>query len=75
LGGGVAVGTEFVDDRIYGEEILTKLVPMKIMSEIPTIRTTQEQKQQMVSLATLLVATVLIVVSIAIGSAYTFFRG
>src|SRR5262249_4263702 len=75
LGGGIAAGTEFLDDRIYSEEVLTKLVPVKIMSEIPTIMTTEEDRQRKRSVGALWVTAALIFVSIAAGSAFTLLHG
>jgi len=75
LGGAMAAGAEFLDDRIYSEEVLTELVAVKIISEIPTIMTIEEAKQQKGSVAALWVTAALIFLSIAIGSAVTFLHG
>src|SRR5262249_38101213 len=63
LGGGIAAGTEFLDDRIYSEEVLTKLVPVKIICEIPRITTMEEDKRQRRSIGLLWVTAALIFVS------------
>src|SRR5207248_8393314 len=39
LGAGLAFGSEFLDDRVYNEEELKKLLPVGIISEIPNIAT------------------------------------
>src|SRR6185437_10562943 len=42
LGAGLAFGSEFLDDRVYDEEELKKLLPVDVISEIPTIATVEE---------------------------------
>ena len=75
LGGGFAFGSEFLDDRVYNEEELKKLLPVGIISEIPPITTPEEDRQVRANLKMLLATAAVMLVSIAIGSAISFFKG
>jgi polysaccharide chain length determinant protein (PEP-CTERM system associated) len=75
LGAGLALGTEFLDDRVYDEEQLKTLLPVGILSEIPSILTAQEERQQRIYLRLSLATAVLIFVAIGLGSALSFFKG
>ena len=46
LGCGVSAGTEMIDDRLYSEKDLKKLVPLDIIAEIPAIVGIQDKKRQ-----------------------------
>jgi protein tyrosine kinase modulator len=46
LGGGVSTAIEITDDRIYRVKELADLVSAKVIAEIPPLRTTKEQIQQ-----------------------------
>src|SRR5262249_33265924 len=72
LGAGLAWGSEFLDDRVYDEEQLKKLLPVGILSEIPSITNAQEERQQRVNLRVLLAAAAVMLVAIALGSALSF---
>jgi succinoglycan biosynthesis transport protein ExoP len=75
LGAGLALGSEFLDDRVYDEEQLKELLPVGILTEIPSITTPQEERHGKTSLRLLLATTAAIFVVIAVGSALTFFKG
>jgi polysaccharide biosynthesis transport protein len=75
LGAGLAFGCEFLDDRIYDEELLKKLLPVGIISEIPNIVTMDEDRRQRVNFRMLLATAAIMFVTIAIGSAVSFFKG
>jgi hypothetical protein len=75
LGGAFAGGFEFLDDRLYSEEELTKLIPVDVIAEIPLISTVEEDRNRRLQLGLLWATAAVIVVSIAIGSAYSFLRG
>jgi uncharacterized protein involved in exopolysaccharide biosynthesis len=75
LGGAFAVGSEYVDDRLYSDEELKKLVPVNVIVEIPIISTMEEDQKSRIQLRILLATTAFILVSIAIGSAFSFLRG
>ena len=75
LGAGLTVGSEFLDDRVYNEEELKKLLPVDIISEIPNIATLDEDRRQRANFKMLLATTAIMVVMIAVGSALSFFKG
>jgi|SRR5215469_2682200 len=75
LGAAFSVGSEYVDDRLYSDEELKKLVPVDVIAEIPIISTVEEDHKNVVQLRILLATTALVFLSIALGSAYSFFRG
>ena len=75
LGGAFAGGFEFLDDRLYSEEELKKLIPVDVIAEIPLISTGEEDRNRRLQLGLLWATAAVIVVSIAIGSAYSFLRG
>src|SRR5580704_16617698 len=43
LGGALAGGTEFLEDRLYDEKALKELLPVIVISEIPAITSTKEE--------------------------------
>jgi polysaccharide biosynthesis transport protein len=75
LGAGLALGSEFLDDRIYDEEQLKELLPVGILSEIPSITTAQEERRQRINLKVLLATAAFMFIAIGLGSALTFFKG
>ena len=46
LGGVLAGGAEFMDDRLYNEKELKELLPVTVISEIPTIISQEEERRQ-----------------------------
>jgi succinoglycan biosynthesis transport protein ExoP len=75
LGGAIAAGTEFMDERIYSEKEFKKLLPMAVMAEIPNIGTEAEEKAQQKMIWSVWAAASLVLVSILAGSALSYFRG
>jgi hypothetical protein len=75
LGAGLAIGSEFLDDRVHDEEELKGLLPVGILSEIPSITTVQEEQQRRINMRVLLASTAIAFVTIAVGSAFSFFKG
>ncbi len=45
LGGALAGGTEFLDDRLYNEKALKDLLPVTVISEIPPITSSPRGKK------------------------------
>jgi len=75
LGGAFAVGSEYLDDRLYKEEELKQILPVDVIAEIPVISTVEEDQNSRLQLRILWATTAVMVVSIAIGSALSFLRG
>jgi len=75
LGGALAGGTEFLDDRLYNEKELKQLLPVTVISEIPTITSPEEEKKQGRKLWVSWVAAGLVFATILAGSAISYFRG
>jgi len=75
LGGALAGGTEFVDDRLHSEKALKELLPVAVISEIPAITSPQEEKRQERKLWMGWATAGLVFATILAGSAISFFRG
>jgi succinoglycan biosynthesis transport protein ExoP len=75
LGGALAGGTEYLDDRLYNEKALKDLLPVDVISEIPPITSPQEERKQARRLWVGWAAAVLVFTTILAGSAISFFRG
>jgi len=75
LGGAASIAAEKVDDRLYSEEELKKLIPVSIISQIPNVVTASEQTKQRRQDRLVWVTAIAVFASIAVGSAYTYFRG
>jgi uncharacterized protein involved in exopolysaccharide biosynthesis len=75
LGVGCAGAFEFMDDRLYSEEEIKKLLPADVLMEIPLIVDAADQQQarrtQWVGWATAAV----VLGTILLGSAYSYLRG
>ncbi|MCU1305918.1 MAG: hypothetical protein JWN45_613 [Acidobacteriaceae bacterium] len=75
LGAVGVAGSELIDDRLYSEEELKKLLPVAIISEIPTIVTIQEERAQNKGMRLGRVAAGFVFISILAGTAISYFRG
>jgi polysaccharide chain length determinant protein (PEP-CTERM system associated) len=75
LGGALAGGTEFLDDRLYNEKALKVLLPVDVISEIPPLTSPQEERKQARKLLGGWAAAALVFATILAGSAISFFRG
>jgi polysaccharide chain length determinant protein (PEP-CTERM system associated) len=75
LGGVVAGGTEFLDDRLYNEKELKELLPVTVISEIPAITSPEEERKQERKLWVGWAAAGLVFATILAGSAISYFRG
>jgi len=75
LGGALAGGTEFLDDRLYDEKALKELLPVTVLSEIPAITSPEEERKQEQKLWLSWAAAGLVFVAILAGSAISYFRG
>jgi polysaccharide biosynthesis transport protein len=75
LGGALAGGTEFLDDRLYNEKALKELLPVTVLSEIPAITSPEEERKQEQRLWLSWAAAGLVFAAILAGSAISYFRG
>jgi polysaccharide biosynthesis transport protein len=75
LGGGLAGATEFLDDRLYSEKALKELLPVTVISEIPSIIGPEEERKQERKLWVSWVTAGVVLASVLVGSAISFFRG
>jgi polysaccharide biosynthesis transport protein len=75
LGIGAAGAVEFLDDRIYSDKALRKLVPVAVIAELPSIWTDQEQSLQRKQRGLVWITAGLMFVSVLAGSAFSYFRG
>jgi succinoglycan biosynthesis transport protein ExoP len=75
LGGVLAGGTEYLDDRLHNEKALKDLLPVSVIAEIPPITGVEEEKKQARKVRLSWAATGLVFGTILVGSAISFFRG
>jgi succinoglycan biosynthesis transport protein ExoP len=75
LGGIVAGGTEFLDDRLYSEKALKELLPVAVISEIPPITSPQEERKQEAKLWVGWATAGFVFATILAGSAISYLRG
>src|SRR3984957_11545291 len=75
LGGALAGGTEFLDDRLHNEKALKDLLPVAVISEIPAITSPQEERKQARRVWLGWVAAGLVFTAILTGSAISYLRG
>jgi polysaccharide biosynthesis transport protein len=74
--GGAAAGTaEMMDDRIYEEKDLQKLLPVAVMAEIPPIVVAADQQKQRRRLWLGWATAALVSATILVGSALSYLRG
>ena len=74
LGGVVAGGAEFLDDRVYTEAELKKLIPAEVIVEIPAIVTPAEQTRQARELRVRITAAAAVVLVIVVALGFTYLR-
>jgi polysaccharide biosynthesis transport protein len=75
LGGILAGGAEFLDDRFYNERELKELLPVTVISEIPAIISPEDERRQQKKLWISWATTVLVFTTMLAGSAISYFRG
>ena len=75
LGGALAGGTEYLDDRLYNEKALKDLLPVTVISEIPPITTPQEESKQERTLWLGWATAGIVFATILAGSAISYLRG
>lgn len=68
----VAGGLEFLDDRIYSEQEIKRLVPVAILSEIPEIRLASDVKGSMRRAALGWSVAILVVTTVVAGSVISY---
>jgi len=75
LGLVVAGAFEMMDERIYDEKSLQKLLPVAVMSEIPAITVASEVQHERQRLRLGWATAVFVSVTILLGSAFSYLRG
>jgi polysaccharide biosynthesis transport protein len=75
LGAVVAGAFEIADDRIYDENELQKLLPIAVISEIPTVAAVVDQKRERRLLWVGWATAAFVSVTILVGSALSYLRG
>ncbi len=68
-------GAEMMDDRLYSEKDLKKLIQAEVISEIPNIITVDEEKKRRKVSRLQWASTALVFAAIAAGCAFSFLRG
>jgi polysaccharide chain length determinant protein (PEP-CTERM system associated) len=72
FGAVVVGGLEFLDDRLHGEEEIRTLLPMAVISEIPEISSTWDERRGKLRMAFGWVMAVMVVATILAGSAFSY---
>jgi succinoglycan biosynthesis transport protein ExoP len=75
LGAVVAGAFEMMDDRVYDEKELQKLLPVAVISEIPTIAVATDEQRERRRLWLGWATAVFVSVTILLGSAFSYLRG
>jgi hypothetical protein len=75
LGAVFAGGAEFLDDRLHTEKAVKDLLPVEVISEIPSFMTPREEKAGQKKLWLVWAMTGLIFVTILGGFAISYLRG
>ena len=75
LGAVVAGAFEMMDDRIYDEKELQKLLPVAVISEIPAIAAAADERNERRRLWLGWATAVFVSGTILLGSAFSYFRG
>jgi succinoglycan biosynthesis transport protein ExoP len=75
LGAVVAGAFEMMDDRVYDEKQLQKLLPVAVISEIPTIGASSDEQREHRRLWLGWATAVFVSVTILLGSAFSYLRG
>jgi len=75
LGGGLVWGAEMMDDRVYSELELRKLLPVLVLSELPVIHDPTDEQQQQRRTWIEWATTAVVVSAILAGSALSYLKG
>jgi succinoglycan biosynthesis transport protein ExoP len=75
LGAVVAGAFEVMDDRIYDEKEFQKLLPVAVISEIPTIPASTDERSERRRLQLGWAMAVFVSVTILLGSVFSYLRG
>jgi hypothetical protein len=71
----VAGAFEVLDDRIYDEKDLQKLLPISVISEIPALTVPSDERHERSRLWIGWATAAAVTVTILVGSAISYFRG
>jgi polysaccharide biosynthesis transport protein len=72
LGVAVVVGLEFIDDRLHSEKGIKALLPMKVISEIPEVLTTSDERRSKKRMLLAWGMTALVFAFVLAGTAFSF---
>ena len=75
LGAVVTAGSEFMDDRLYTEKELKKLIPLDVTAEIPPLLTVEEHENKARDIWYRWTGAGAVALSILIGFVITYWRG
>jgi polysaccharide biosynthesis transport protein len=75
LGGVLAGATELLDDRLHSEKALKDLLPVAVISELPSFTTSREEKIEKRKLWAIWATAAVALFTILGGLAYSFLRG
>jgi polysaccharide chain length determinant protein (PEP-CTERM system associated) len=75
LGVALTGATEFLDDRIHSEKELKALIPVNVLSEIPSVATIEEEQKAQRSAWLAWIAATIVFASILAGTAFSYLRG
>ena len=75
LGVTLAGGTEYLDDRLHNEKALKDLLPVAVISELPSFTTPEEERTEQRKVWAIWATAALALFTILGGLAYSFLRG
>ena len=75
LGAALVWGAEMIDDRVYSELELRKLLPVLVLSELPVIHDAADEQQQQRRTWIEWATTAVVVSAILAGSALSYLKG
>ena len=75
LGGGIVVAAEMMDDRVYSEVELRRLLPVPVLSELPVIHDPADEQREKRKDWIGWAATAGVAVTILAGTAASYFKG
>lgn len=75
FGAGVVAVAEMMDDRVYDEKELRKLLPTSVLSELPVVQDINDEQKANKSSRLAWAATAIVALAIAAGSAVSYLKG
>jgi succinoglycan biosynthesis transport protein ExoP len=75
LGAAFSAATEFMDDHVFSEQELKKLLPFSVIAEIPPVLSTEQQKHERRLNTLRWIATGMVVITLVLAFGFTYIHG